>query len=354
MKPRRSFVSAVLSCLMLAASSTVAQAGAPADPKAGDGESVALVPAFHVGDRIDMEFELSRERREPNKAPTRGGGVTLVTIRVIEVTADSAVLAFDFGQPRLTDPNAAAELAQMVQGLGWPMSFEVMFDDEWSFAGLRNWQDVQRNMQKAMDVILDRAAKAGLPAEQMRQARATVAGMFANRRGVESASQRDIDTYYLPWGWQLPASGETAISDTLVTLPIGGAQIAGRMKLWLADYKRGQQATVAVEQTLDPNAAQAAIESMLKQMAGPNNAGPPPGSIPPVNITSIGKYVVDLKTGWVTEASFERKMTMGPASQTEVRRWRRVTASTSQPASQPRDPAPPGTPAPARTPPTRR
>jgi hypothetical protein len=271
-------------------------------------ETFAIVPKFAVGQQFKIEITKTRE----DTGRSRGGGSKSdVLMKVIEVNEQGAIAEWVVKDTQfLMEVPAALKgmveaSAKVVKGL----PFELQFDKEGAFTGLRNADEVNSRLMSMVKVLIGELTKE-LPDEAMKQAFAKQVGPILNPAFVIGSATREIQLLFNLSGAELD-TGERLVVNLEAPNPLGGDTKLPSVFEVLLEKIAGGEAYVTTVQKHDPGAARAMVTALTGK-------APPEGEMPAVELIDTGEFVFDASTKLAKRIHHVRKISVGPQHRTDT------------------------------------
>ena len=287
----------------------------------GRAETLVLLPPLRIGETMNLEMTMTRERNVAGKPPTKTVGTTPVRVEVLDVTDKQTVIGWTTGKPKIEDPRLDAQNAKNVEPwmeLATGQTVELVFDEEFLIHSIRNLNQVIELSKKAIDLVqqsLPKDEKAAVIVARMRE-------MFANPDTVQNLAMQKPGRYFVVYGWELepgkPRKVETSLPNPFGTDPLP-AEVTIELK---PSQPADQQYVVLYKQKLDQEGVQRIIREAVLKFAG--DKLPPGQQFPKFDVDDSGEFKINKSTGWVEHALVKRATTSNDGSQTETYEFRSI------------------------------
>jgi hypothetical protein len=245
---------------------------------------------------------------------------TIIDITVIDKTDEYYVIEWEYGETTFDNEEAANNpLVAMVLGLTMGMRLEYETDQFGSFIRLRNWEEVQQNMQMVFEALIQTLQEYGFDEDMITLIRDTVEPMVSGEQAI-SQTLKEVHLYHLPFGLNYEIDKPITYSDLLPN-PFGGDSFPSEGVLLLESYDpEVDEAVVSWKQTLDPVKAKEILLQTLSDIAVSMGGSPISESeLPePFSILDSCDYVIDSATMWIIDLTCQREAVIGEQSQTEI------------------------------------
>ena len=277
-------------------------------------DSVSIVAYWEKGDKVLYELEKIRK-------DIRNGSITkntqqsyIVSFEVIEQTDENYVLRYKYESVKGKDNN---EL-EVVENMLGKLEYELLMSNTGEYLGLRNWQEIKAMTEKVTELFIDNDK---ISAEEKKQMRAMMAGIFGSKEQIEALASKEIAFLFQLYGYTFATDSMMSYEEILPNA-FGGDPFTGKATIvfqWL-DAKK-----VKMENTLrlDPLKTRQTISQMIKKMM--ENAGKS-GEEAEKEMSKMDydindeKFLIwDIETGWVEESKFYRKTIVKQGETTAIR-----------------------------------
>ena len=200
------------------------------------------------------------------------------------------------------DPRIDAQQADALQKLSEQYVLDVEVDREAPVKGLRNWDEVQKAVNEAMDVVFK-----GSPPAEAEKVRAPMKQIFGNRQQAEPLLLKDITLFLAPLGREY-IRGKPITYDDVLPNPFGGKPFPAIGSFTLHSVEAGI-AKVAFRQTLDPQQTAAILRETVGELAQ-RTAGTRPATIPieDFQISDSADFEIVVTAGMPRRMRHQREM----------------------------------------------
>lgn len=295
---------------------------ASADEATSRGAEIEIRPRWRTGERFELLVEKGRTdsiRPSPvSQAKLRA------TIEVLAQDAERTILSWTWSEIKLEAACGARIDVDNLAELVTDLPIELILNADLSVTGIRNWEEVQGRMQRAVDLLLGQTEQV-LPAD----ARARMRTFLSSRANVESSVFREIVGYLFPLGWRLPLDEPYTYAEPVA---FAGASIPTQVTLALTSAGPGPEAfRLQYARTFDSVGTTKAVGALFGQMIGP--ASSMPADIRG-ELRDDAEYAIDGGSMMITKAHWKRTIRMADQRRVDTIRWTlKPTAQT--PSSQP-------------------
>lgn len=278
-----------------------------------------------VGQRVVLEVEAERERYNGSTLEVKGRSRADVDVQVIGRAGDGWVYRWTFGEPKIViehPPEAAqnpivVRMAQIAKGL--KLEFET--DAVGQPTRIVNIEEARRVLAETVRVMIEEvvamARKGGAGQAQIDQIQQRLGGVARvyGSLGEEQMAALFLEDAQIAHGLGGGTYGEeeAMAPDRVVAGRLGGpalkADTTARLKELAPD---GRSAVVEVRSTFDPASVKANLAKVIPDLAGGiEQGGALPADMPAPEVSQSVVYSVDTATGFVHNASYEKRATLG-------------------------------------------
>ncbi|HYI97659.1 MAG TPA: hypothetical protein VEX68_29235 [Bryobacteraceae bacterium] len=269
-------------------------------------ETFAIVPKFNLGQQFKIEIKTSRE--DPRQG--RGGSSKSdVLLKVIEVNAKGAVADWTITNTVLlidipADQRALFDaMSKAVEGI----HFELQFNTEGEFTGLRNSDEVAGKMAKMAKILTAEVTKT-LPDTQ-KQAFTTQLSRILNPSTLITSATKNVQLLFNLSGAELE-TGTPATIQLESPNPLGGEGTLPSVFEIHLDKVSGGEAHVRTVQRHDGKA----LLGMVTKLIGKA----PEGEMPQMEMVDTGEFVFNTDTKLAKRVRHVRKISAGPIQRTDT------------------------------------
>jgi len=285
------------------------------------GENLVLLPPLRVGETINLEMTMTRERNVTGQPKTKGTGTTPVRVEVLNVADEQKVIGWTTGKPKIEDARLDARIAKTIDPmleLATDQTVELVFDEEFTPRSIRNLKQVMQISQKAIDLLEKSLPKDNTSAAVIPRVRE----MFSNPDSVQTILIQKPGRYFLVYGWELEPGQPREVEMSLPS-PFGPEPLPATVTIELKRFQSTDtQYVVLYEQRLDEKGVQRVIRDAVQKFAGDKKLLDK--QIPKFDVEDRGEFKINRATGWVEHALVTRVTTSNDGSQIESFEFRSV------------------------------
>ncbi|HVF65844.1 MAG TPA: hypothetical protein VNE58_17810 [Casimicrobiaceae bacterium] len=275
-------------------------------------QTVVVEPAkqWKVGDEV--RYERVKMRSDSNAAKPASGR-THIAIKVIEANASGFLVAWRYGRSASDSPSPAAaeaieQMQQMIEGLEYVLELKPSGE----LSALRNWQEVRDKALALVDKVMPPAASA-----THKHAVAQTKALFATREGVQNVLLREVQLFFMLYGWQLDV-GESKSHDELLPNPLGGPPLPAIATVRVTSLD-GDMAMLRYTLAFDRAKAGKIIADSLAAVA--KRMGKPTDDLAKVasslEVNDEAELAFDVKSRWPQKLTHERVSRIGDRSRAD-------------------------------------
>lgn len=284
--------------------------------------SIDILPHWKKGDSFTLTITRVREKSIDGQLTVSGRTRTPFAMEVLRADDEGYLVGWTAGETIFHEPVPSESFLRQVVGLMKGMQIILQLDHHGTITGVQNWQELQRETEKAMDALLAKppVTQKGSPEYSlMSNFRAQWDRMFGTKEQVEQLCTRDARTYFMALGKRYAPNKPITFDDQLVN-PLGGAPFPAHTTIVLKTFnKRSGQAVLTKSQTADPEPASRIIESMVKEMSVRQGKKLPERQSPnSIVMEDSAEMAVDVKMGWVTRLTRVQSVKLGARSQRDI------------------------------------
>jgi len=291
---RRWFTAAAATLLVTAAADSFAQ-----------GVSIHVDGRWKAGDEVRYERVKSRT---DSAAATPFVTYTPVTIQVIETSPMRHLLRWRDGRSRTEGvPAAASALVEQLQERFANFEYVIELDRMGAITALRNWEAVRDAAFAAMDAAAAAPGGASGAAAQP-DAVAQVRALFSSRESVERYLLREVQLFFMLYGWRLDPGEKTSYEDQLPN-PLGGPALPATATIELASADR-QRATLRYTLDFDRDKAGRLLADSLAALAARSGiaASGVEAVAKSLQVRDTAELTFDLQARWPARLVHERNI----------------------------------------------
>jgi hypothetical protein len=283
-----------------------------------DAESIVLTPPRRVGEAIDIEMTMTRERNDVGRPATKDSGTTPVRVEVLDVADKQTVIGWKLGRAKVEAPDEQVKkdldpLLDLFAG----QTIELVFDEQFTAHAIRNLDQIIQLSQRTIAAL-----EKTLPKDQAAVVIPRVRKMFADPNTVQTVMLQKPGTYFNVYGWELDV-GEPRKEEMALPSPFGGGPLPAMVTVELKPFKpTDTHYVVSYKQDLDPQGVERAIRAWVQQVAPEKYA--PGAPLPKFDVRDTGEFKINKSTGWVEHAVFKRTRTHDEGSQIETYEFRKA------------------------------
>lgn len=290
-------------------------------------EGIVLTPPLRVGESVNLEMLMTRERKVAGQPARKSTSTTPVRVAVLEVSDEETIIGWTTGRSKLEDPRLQEQMREGMDpllDLGADQTIELVFDEEFTPHSIRNLHDVIELCQKAIDLLQQSLPDNKAAAETIPRVRE----MFSNPEVVQSILIQKPGRYFVIYGWELEPGVTREIEMTLPS-PFGGEPLPATVTIELKPFHpTDAQLLVSYKQRLDQEGVKRIIGDAMQKFAGDTPGQEP--QLPTFDVEDSGEFKVNKESGWVEHALVTRTTTANEGSQVEKFEFRVVAPPESK------------------------
>jgi hypothetical protein len=280
-------------------------------------ESVILTPPRKVGESINIEMTITRERNDVGRPPSKNFGTTPVRVHILDTADKQTVVGWTLGKPRVNAPQDITKELDPLTDLFAGQTIELVFDEHFSAHSIRNLDQMIQLSKRTLAAI-----EKTLPKEQSAIVIPRVRQMFADPNTVQSVMMQKPGTYFLVYGWELDP-GDPRQEEMSLPNPFGGDPLSATVTIELQPHQPADtHYIVHYKQDLDPAGVERTLRATMQRIQGDKYS--PDMALPKFNIQDNGEYKINKANGWVEHAAFKRTKTYDNGSQTDAYEFHHV------------------------------
>ena len=265
-----------------------------------------------------------------------GGPVTIVCEVPIEVSVtvgeEGTVIRWRRGEIKITDVDVpalrnkpemkkamieSALRAQPILSAMDNLTFELGFDKEFAYTGLKNLPEVEADARKSIEGIDKVRAQQGLgPIEE------NVKAAIFNRDFIEQTFPKDV-LNYIAWTMIRVQRGATTRVKVSMPNPLGGEATPGILTARLDEKPDDQRRLVLhVDTKMDIEKFARTMEQTLARTPGAKPLSPEDkAAMSKVKVTSLTQYHIDPDTGLASRVVHKTDVSVADQSKSEEFEW---------------------------------
>jgi hypothetical protein len=283
----------------------------PANEASFNNRTINIGPRWKKGDIQRYEMIKSRRKIQNEKVMLDVTSRTDITIEVLSVRNDGAVLAWTPGETRVDDADSQNQiLLQKMSNLfkGYRMIFEV--DANGVILKIQNWPQMQATGRKMIALMIGELIAKKFAPEQVDKIHSQILSMLASEEQFLLVFAREPRALFFGMGEELTLGQPTPIPCD-VENPLGEGLMPIQAQLTLEKIdKKANVAHLAWSQTVKEHSHQQPSDKSLKSFTRKFRKSDSDSS-PVFSLIGQGTYDLDLSTGWVREFTTTRIIKTG-------------------------------------------
>ncbi len=207
---------------------------------------IAYVSYWEVGDTLHFEVTKVKKQWRNGELQEQDSSSYLATFSVIDSTADSYTISWDYGKSLTEELGVHQDLIRMA-GLE-PISQIIYTTSELGeFQGIENWEEISQWTTMMLDQLMEsQAAQDSIDLEAFGQYMQPFIDIFSTREGVESLLAAELQFFHFPFGYEFNVYDTLSYQDELPNM-LGGAPFTGEAQIYFDDVQMDQDYSVMIK-----------------------------------------------------------------------------------------------------------
>ena len=268
--------------------------------------SATLIPYYHQWEQKTYKIQRQQQKSIDGKTNILDDATYQMRLTVVEAATDHYIL-----DAKYTNFKQSTEIKGNLFVIPENLKVTYATNELGTFFQIMNWDTVSDTLQDILNQLAQN--NPAIKPEQLAEEKQKL----QSQDYLEEIFIKDIRLLHLAYGMEYQLNKPIVANNKVPNLLGGKEPFPGIFKLEMTNLNPTTNwCKIVMEQSLDQDKLQPILKDFAKE-ANQNTTTKDKLTTPTINATDTNEFEADLKSGWLSKASYKRNLTINNTNQTE-------------------------------------